>query len=272
MKNTFDISRFGKFFAMEFRLFRNIILILLGVTFLDLTISMATFSNTYGMLVDAQTTTADITTEMEMDGTEPITLSNLPNLSRATDHAFEMAKLGVNPFRFGGAFGFFMLILPFLFYNFVYHPTKSLTYSMLPASWLEKFMSAWTMCVIAVPILLFAFSLLVAFVGELVGAQISWHALNLKDFFNGFYVPTIGAQAVAFWGVFWFRNKKAQKTILTMVIFVIAMIFLLSYYRDNLYFLEKMADISRSAAMLFAYLLMVVLWGLALIKYPRTQI
>jgi hypothetical protein len=259
MNNTFNITRFGKFFAMEFRQFRNIILILLGVTLIDLVISMTSYSFAQGMIV----TTFE---NMDMDEIDPA-------IGKLTLEEF---ALGVNPFRFGGAFGILLLILPFIFYNFVYHPTKSLTYTMLPASWLEKFTSAWAMCVIAVPILIFAFSLLVAFIGDLAGAQISYHSLNLKPFLVDIYFPTVAMQSFFFWAVFWFKRKKIQKTILLVVIFLIALIGvsakILPYFFDhgaNIKFADTLL------ATLLPYIIGVVMlffWVAALFKFRRTQI
>jgi len=255
MNNTFNISRFGRFFAMEFRQYRNIFLILMGVTLIDLIASMATFSATLQMLTAVDT----------LEGVD-----NALAVSMIQD-----AKLGVSPFRFGGAFGLLILIVPFLLYNFVYHPTKSLTYSMLPASWLEKFMSAWLMCVIFVPFLLFGFSLLVAFIGDLLGAQVSYHALDLRLFLRNFYLPTIAVQSIAFWGAFWFRRRKIGKTILVVASVVIVLIFLASQvgiFSGTAYDIGSRAGKFTVEAIYFIYALVILLWTLALLKFPRTQI
>ena len=254
MNNTFNISRFCKFFCMELRQYRKLFLILMGVTLIDLAMSMASFSATHQMIVDAN---------IEELGIENSTITNMVH----------QAKLGVNPIQFGGAFGFLLLIIPFLLYNFVYHPTKSFTYSMLPASWLEKFTSAWVMCVIAVPLMLFAFALLVAFIGDLFGAQITYHTLlDPKSFFTNIYFPTIAAQSVMFWGAFWFKRQKVGKTILTIVLLVIAVSMIFVKF-DTKNFIEKIIWLSTIGdSYLFAYVPVILLWTLALIKFPRTQI
>ena len=252
MKNTIDISRFGKFFTMELRQYRKLFLILMGITLIDLIMSMATFSASYKMVAHA---------DMDALNIDNATIANM----------IYQAKLGVNPFKLGGAFGFLMLIVPFLMYNFVYHPTKSLTYSMLPASWLEKFASAWLMCVVVVPLLLFGFSLLIAFLGDLVGAQISYHDLSFNSFFTKFYLPTICIQAIAFWGVFWFKRQKVGKTILTIVIVLIGLGVVLSQL-PLLKMVNYSINMNTTYLLYSVYGLMIALWTLALIKFPRTQI
>ncbi|MCL2414208.1 MAG: hypothetical protein FWC94_03020 [Bacteroidales bacterium] len=171
----------------------------------------------------------------------------------------------------GGTAVFLILITPFILYNFVYHPAKSLTYAMLPASWLEKFASAWVMCVIFVPFLLFGFVTLISFISNLLGAQIIYQALNW-NFFTGTYLPAICFQAIAFCGAFWFRRKKVGKTILTIVVIMMVLLVLAVVLR---YFgvgdAEGVINIDIEG-MYLAYGLAVLLWTLALIKFPRTQI
>jgi len=252
---------------MELRQYRKLFLILAGVTLIDLAMSMASFSATHQMIENVN---------MDEFGIENSTLTNMVH----------QAKLGVSPIQFGGAFGFLLLIIPFLLYNFVYHPTKSFTYSMLPASWLEKFASAWVMCVIAMPLMLFAFALLVAFIGDLFGAQITYHTLHdPKSFFTNIYFPTIAAQSVMFWGAFWFKSQKIGKTILTIAIVVVGLIFLAwqlqDVLKDFMEFLfgsyspekeQKLEHALMTMLKIIPYALMTLLWTLALIKFPRTQI
>ena len=259
MTHTFDISRFCKFFLMECRLHRKMFLVLMGITLFELVLTIATYTSTAGMAV------AVIENSAEM--------AEVPAFAQQSLDAY---NLGVNPFRVGGAFGLLIFIVPFLLYNFVYHPTKSLTYTMLPVSWVEKFVSAWVQCVIVVPMLIFGFSLLVAFVGDLAGAQISYHAVNMKTFLTKYYLPTIGIQAVAFWGVFWFKSMKAQKTILTIVLAVIGLLLFLhltgQYNTVFTSFVLARVHSHKFGYEIFGYSLMVLLWGLACFKFPRTQI
>jgi len=250
---------------MELRQYRKLFLILMGVTLIDLAMSMASFSATHQMIVDAN---------IEELGIENSTITNMVH----------QAKLGVNPIQFGGAFGFLLLIIPFLLYNFVYHPTKSFTYSMLPASWLEKFASAWVMCVIAMPLMLFAFALLVAFIGDLFGAQITYHTLHdPKSFFTNIYLPTVGVQAIAFLGVFWFKRQKAGKTILAIVIVVIGLLAFPAFvgireeigtywFNTTFGWLNDNPELATRFFTCLAYGLTVLFWLLASIKFRRTQI
>jgi hypothetical protein len=242
---------------MELRQFRKMFLILMGITLIDLIMSMSMFSSSTYQVQEA------LAAVDELEIGNPMVINMI-----------HQAKLGVSPIRFGGAFGFLMLIVPFILYGFVYHPTKSLTYTMLPASWQEKFASAWVMCVIFVPFMLFAFSLLVAFVGDLMGAQVSYHALNWKPFFMAFYLPTIAVQSIMFWGAFWFKRQKIGKTILTVAIFVLGVIVLAYYFIPFRDIINSLAESKFAVqfSLYSSYALMVVLWALALIKYPRTQI
>ena len=255
MKNTFDISRFGKFFCMELRLFRNIIFVLIGLTLVDIVFSMANHSTTITM-VEA---TMDMIDEEEF-----------PAMAM---RGFEEISRGVNPFRTGGAFGILLFLLPFFLYGFVYHPTKSLTYTMLPASWLEKFASAWVMCVIFIPILTFGISLLAAVLGDLTaGAQINYHSLNFKEFMKSHYLPTIAIQSFFFWAVFWFKRKKVQKTVLVIVLLLVAFVSVMFPHSNSEAWSVFVSNPDPTLLYCVGYGLMVLLWTAALLKYPRTQI
>jgi len=273
MNNTFNISRFGKFFAMELRRCRKILLILMGITLLGLVMDMVGYEENVR-------TVQETVKHLEEQGIDTIGLGVSPTgivgiTTVRVNTLAESAKLGVSPLRTGGAFGFLLLIIPFILYNFVYHPTKSFTYSMLPASWLEKFASAWVMCVIFVPFLLFGFSLFVGFIGDLLGAQVSYHAVNWS-FFTGIFLTTVAAQAImSFWGTFWFKRQKIGKTILTFVVIVFALIFLIFALQhfgvrqpEGMY---HIAGDGRGFRYL-AYGLMALLWTISLIKFRRTQI
>lgn len=169
---------------------------------------------------------------------------------------------------------FLVLITPFVLYNFVYHPTKSFTYAMLPVSWLEKFMSAWVMCVIFAPLLLFGFSFLTTFLIDLGIGQINNRvAFNPKSFLTNVYLPTIATQSIAFWGAFWFKRQKVGKTILTIVIvvttLVVSALIVVKQLPEDTFYGEFSWQMDTA---IFAYLFMILLWTLALLKFPRTQI
>jgi len=265
MKNTFQISRFGKFFTMELRQFRKMFLILMGITLIDLIMSMATYTASTVQIQDA----LDVLDDAGMNHPMMVDL-------------VQSAKLGVSPVRIGGAFGFLLLIVPFILYNFVYHTRRSLTYTLLPASWQEKFASAWVMCVIFVPFLLFAFATVVVFVGDLMGMSVSYHAWTPKTFFTTFYLPTIMIQSIAFWGAFWFKRQKIGKTILTLAIFLIGTVTIFVQIGRHLKAENELLthainhlglnNLDSGFFLFIAYGLMVMLWTLALIKFPRTQI
>ena len=177
----------------------------------------------------------------------------------------------------GGLIIFLIAITPFALYNFLYHPTKSFTYAMLPASWLEKFMSAWIMCVVFVPLLLVGFSTGVAILLDLLFSQIitSYRALfDFQLFFAEFYLETIAAQAVAFCGAFWFKRQKIGRTILTIVIIVFALVFVgFTFMRLGVGDAEGVIRIEGYQFPTYLmYGFAVLLWVISLIKFRRTQI
>ena len=224
MKNTFNIARFAKFFAMELRRSKSTLLIFLGLAFIGL--------------------------------------------------AMDMQDPGGG--RSNGFFTLLIVITPFMLYNFVYHPTKSFTYTMLPASWLEKFMSAWVMCVILVPALLFGFATLVALLGSLALPEVSSrHIFDPRIFVTSTYLELIIAQAIlAFWGTFWFKRQKVGKTILTFVGIVFALLFVaFILYRLGVGDAEGIIRIEGyQFPMYLIYGFAVLLWVVSLIKFRRTQI
>jgi len=225
MKNTFNIARFAKFFAMELRRSKSTLLIFLGLAFIGL--------------------------------------------------AMDMQDPGGG--RSDGFFALLIVIAPFILYNFVYHPTKSFTYTMLPASWLEKFMSAWVMCVIFVPALLFGFATLVALLGSLALPEVSYrHIFDPRIFVTSTYLNLIIAQAIlAFWGTFWFRRQKVGKTILTFVGIVFAFIFFI-FALQNFGVAPRevgfQMGVFTAKNLHLAYVIVVLPWIVSLIKFRRTQI
>ncbi|MDR2908190.1 MAG: hypothetical protein LBU91_09420 [Bacteroidales bacterium] len=246
MNLIFNINRFAKVFQMESRMFLKVYLILFGITLLDLIISMGTHSISVGAITKA----ASQTDNMQL---------------AETAHEF---MGGVMPFRPGGAFGVMLFIVPFILYKFLYHPTQGLTYAMLPASQFEKFLSAFVQCVIVAPLVIFGFSLLVSLVGDLAGVPMNWDVLNFKYVLTKYYLPMICIQSVAFWGVFWFKQRKIAKTILTVIAVIVA-VGIISYFDRSLYMHIYNFCFETNA---YLYAITMALWALAFIKFPRTQI
>ncbi len=252
MKPIFNINRFAKVLQMEFRLHQKAYLIFLGLTLLDLLISMTTRS----FAITA--------------------MQNTMSISDDTNVVTAMGELmrGTSPIRSGGAFGLLLYVVPFVLYNFLYHPTKSLTYAMLPASQFEKFISAFVQCAIIVPFNLFVFSLLISGIGDLMGVPINWSIVNFDNILTGYWLPAICVQSIAFWGVFWFRKQKIAKTVLTVTAFVIGFLFINRVFGDYSFikFIERFVFAHNFNGIIRSYVIVILLWAAAFIKFPRTQI
>ena len=279
MKNTFNISRFGRFFITELRLFRTIFLILMGITLINIVWNISGYRNSINEVNAWQDT---IIAELKAFEHE-----NPARWQKTSDHwldviaKLERTKLGIQPFAMGGAFGLLLWILPFLLYGFVYHPTRGLTYAMLPASRLEKFVSAWVMCVIFAPFLLFGFELLIYYLADLFRiVPVCYHDVFSTSFFTWYYLPTIILQSMAFAGVFFFRDSKIGKTLVVFLLVFFVYNFILVRVgcstRESMRFLDNLIrnHFWHTIAVpnwIGSILLMLLLWGAALIKFPRTQ-
>jgi hypothetical protein len=176
-----------------------------------------------------------------------------------------------------------IIFIPFILYGFVYHPTKGLTYAMLPATSTEKVLSAWIQCVIVAPILLTApiFFLAIFFDVSTESFIEQYVKTTSSTFFNS-YLSVIEVQAIAFWGAFWFKRKKEAKTILTLalialgiVVITVLTVKLLQYYDVPKITINSHTLNERHITLLryFGYLISTILpWTLAFFKFRRTQI
>ena len=179
---------------------------------------------------------------------------------------------------------FLIMVTPFIFYNFLYHPTKGFTYAMLPASITEKFASAWAHCVIVLPILLYATVFATTFLTSLLlGVEAFYQNPINRPFFVYFSAVTV--QSLAFCGVFWFKRKKISKTILTMILFGLG-IGLIGTIAVKAMGQEMTEEIGERIMAFFANregslrafgrvlntAFLITLWTLAFFKLRRTQI
>jgi hypothetical protein len=275
MQNILNLSRLSKLFQMELRLHKKTYLRFAAVVFGLIIIQY------FSWFIQGQGTYIQGTYIMDAVSPSPFIL-----------YASIMA-----------------IMCPFALYHFVYNPAEGLTYAMLPATSFEKFMSAWIQCVIVMPILLFGALLFGLLVGELAGFTIIWHEITHPDFLMN-YLKCICVQSLALLGAFWFKSRKLQKTIITLLIIglgifiigiCIAYIFQHTFGRIDLRFeeaglvfrkwgnLKELGDgkytygiveerviLEFYAAKILAYLQFVIasiaLWSVAFFKFRRTQI
>ena len=123
-----------------------------------------------------------------------------------------------------------IIFLPFMLYKHLFHTTKGVNATMLPASQSEKFAVSMFQCLILIPFLLLFFSWLLSVIGlALTGVNEvmmqPWHVFGNKtisintDFNLGFFESrfwnVISMQAICIWGVYFFKTKKFWKTVLT---------------------------------------------------------
>ncbi len=192
--------------------------------------------------------------------------------------------------------GIVSVLTPFGLYKNLFHPIKGTGYGMLPASQEEKYLSSFAICVLALPLAL----ILLAWILSLIGAALTgassvildlpglfWSNRTVADewnfgFFASFYWKIVAMQSIAFWGIYFFKTRKAGKTILTFCCVCLGLATLLSisacsfsanYYYDGLRIYMK--DVSRHftivTSIFFDILVPVGLWTWAYLKMKRQQ-
>ena len=179
---------------------------------------------------------------------------------------------------------FSIIFAPFILYRFVYHPTKSLTYTMLPATSLEKTISAWLQCVVIVPALLIATTVLSLLLKDLFGGADSLRVILSRNYWNIEYISHVhiilqlfAIQSLAFWGVFWFKSRKITKTFLYLALICVGIVVVATLIMNTLNYFNvpkiTLSDTMLQALDYLRYLILPILpWTLAFLKFPRTQI
>lgn len=181
--------------------------------------------------------------------------------------------------------GILSCILPFLFYKNLFHPTKGVTFGMLPASQTEKFLVLFTLCALILPLGMLVFAWLVS----LIGVGLTGHTnmmFNLLEqftsndmlgFFNSNFWMIITAQSVAVWGVCFFKSKKFGKTVASTISVMTALTLIFSLYGLNRHaFLMNLEEpaITRIALIILiavSIVLPIALWVWAFFKMRRQQ-
>jgi tetratricopeptide (TPR) repeat protein len=105
-----------------------------------------------------------------------------------------------------------MIIAPIILYNTLYDSVKSVSYAMLPASQLEKFVSAIVQVAIIVPVLtIIVFLLSIFVIHYIVGTEIQM--VDPVSRYGRILFRCIQFQSFIFLGAFWFKRKKVIKII-----------------------------------------------------------
>jgi len=167
-----------------------------------------------------------------------------------------------------------------LFYN-LYHKVKDVRNAMLPASQLEKVLSAVLQTSIITPaLLLILFGLLL----------LIFHLLNPQSFelitptFQGFfkdYFAMIQVQSLVFLGMFWFKGNKILKMILTVIAITVLLTVLGLLLSKNPQFMNwLLADdfgginefLEKYGKIILAIMFPLLPYTVAFFKFKRTQL
>ncbi|MDR1739179.1 MAG: hypothetical protein LBR45_00270 [Bacteroidales bacterium] len=114
-------------------------------------------------------------------------------------------------------FGILVFVAPFMMYKHLFNSVQGVSLTMLPASSVEKFAVMLIQCVVFVPVLLIAVPTLLNIVVCIIGnTPLNAVWFSLKEFFAS-YLSLMVFQAIAIWGVLFFKQKKLWKTVLTVL-------------------------------------------------------
>ena len=192
MNTTLNLNRFGRFFKTEILINKNTIaIILLALLLLMLIVYY---------LPTAVTTNVGEETSF--------------NIEFGADKVLDLSN-------YLSVFNFVVFLLPFVLYSRLYDRVKSVRYANLPASQLEKVISAILQTTIIVPILLMA--VLVLFLSVIYLLTSPNIAVDYSKFFNDYW-GIIQKQSILFLMVFWFKEKKLLKILLVFIVTIILLI------------------------------------------------
>jgi hypothetical protein len=135
---------------------------------------------------------------------------------------------------------------------------------MLPASSLEKIVSACIQSVIVAPILIFTTGFLASLLGKLVGAPVFWQLTFLEAYWLIMII-----QAFSFACVFWIKNRKIAQTIGLMFCMIVISRDLYSFAKFIFPSIELVDNFMYTALFVLSPIL---LWSAAYFKFRRTQI
>jgi hypothetical protein len=183
---------------------------------------------------------------------------------------------------------------PFNIYKHLFHRIKGVSYAMLPASNTEKFLSVFVHNVIIIPLFLIVFTFICLTILSLIfGFDISsllsqllklinytaYHTdpkLKFMTFFTSPVWGIISCQAIAIWGVCFFKNNKFRNTLLScagITIVMMIFVFLLVCFSNQTELLESfLTNIFIPTIRIFEVAFPFILWGWSYYKFTRQQI
>ncbi len=119
--------------------------------------------------------------------------------------------------RYKLLFGILVFVAPFMMYKYLFNPVQGVSFTMLPASNVEKFAVMLIQCIVFVPILLITVPTLLNIIVCIIGnTPLNAILVSVKELLDG-YLSLMIFQAIAVWGVIFFKQKKLWKTVLTIL-------------------------------------------------------
>jgi len=262
MNSTFELNRFGKLIKTDFLINKStVVKLLLGLL---LGMSIVYFFNAY--FFSPKTTSTIIINDEVISGDAEVAYNlYLPLLEIC------------------------IFLIPILIFYNLYHKVKDVQNAMLPASQLEKMLSAIIQVSIITPaLLMILFGLLLLLFYLLNSQSIDLNAQNLQAFFKN-YFTMIQIQSFVFLGVFWFRDNKILKMILTVIAVTVAFTAIVALLVEHHQFWNWLAGIEVNQGLvkflndcrlfleeygniILAILFPLLPWTVAFWKFKRTQI
>ena len=174
----------------------------------------------------------------------------------------------------------FIALIPFFYYINLYDSIKSVRYAMLPASQLEKVISAIIQTSVIIPALLiavFGLFLLVIRLTNTFEIGLEW-----GEFFKNVFTE-IQVQSFLFLGVFWFKKNKVLKIILSLLVSFTLLMLLGIFLGNNNSLLTSVNDflnnfsdffefLSNNIRIIVSILIPLLPWFISYKKYVRTQV
>ena len=117
-------------------------------------------------------------------------------------------------------------IFPFFLYKNVHHKDKGIVYAMLPATPLEKILSAIILVNVFSIVFLVAFTLAIALISTLLGNDIAMESISNEIFPRFFIIITM--QSIVLFSMFGFSKNKILKFILLLLL-LMGIAFLIAY-------------------------------------------